>query len=1092
MKLVAQNDMSLLVDLLVADYRQAKNSLGVFGPYTIAVPNRSIENWLSAQIVHRVGIVSGIRFESLHKLLGMIYQRSTDIPADLVDKNQLSGLLFGILTEIKSRDMADGDALIIPKRWLSKQKHPQAIANFSHALADLFELYQIYRTDWLDSWAEDKSEIGSEAERWQAEIWRKILKLLPETFLRHREQLTDAFEVSAKQQGFVQSLGGLQQISVFGVNQIDAVTLRLLQLLGKQVPVRVFWQTPSISLLGHATSIETNQLLVEKQEPYFSDNPLLASWGALSRQQFILFEKQNVTFNEPEPNLNSLNRDLLSIVRAGIINNSEVQTLDSALDESISINSHFSRYREIEGLHDYLLERLNQDLELKPHDILVLCPDINEYASYIHAVFENQPFKKKIPYQLCGVNSQASDLATVALELAMLPETRYNLSDIIDLLNHPYIRKKFELGVDEVEQIHTWFKQANVFWGLDKTTLTQLNLPEYDRYTLQCGIDRMVLGSSLDGKSLSLGDRLMYGIEGMSALQSGTLSKLIAFIDELAEWRDKCLKAGGEQHSYSIGDWCEQLRTLTETFIEVTHTELESLNKWYRSLSDLEHSFLEDDQPSVYSYSFIKNLLAQKVLDDAVASSSYQYGKVNLGAFGSLKSIPAKIIACLGMNESDFPRKPLVDGMNLTLQVKRLGDRSPVEQDKDAFLMAMLNCQSYFYCSYVGKDMRSDNERNPSILLQELMDYIQPEVNKQRALTGFHPMKPYSDAYFKPGSHLFTYQDFTDNSSSNAVKLKPPIQDCFSEWVMPEQLSIQDLKVFLEDPAKSFFKVRFNVDLPDLDEDITDVEPFAANSLTRWKFIDELLRLGLQQGEITKDVVDAVGEPYQASGMMEHDLLAEKTLGEWADTACKILENALKAKGQKKPESLPVDLLVSVDSQNIKLVGDLDVFSGEGSTDIIQLAHKKASEVSEKYLMRAIVDARIAEAMKFDGKVDFHRTFLACEDGVYLLSADYKSGRASLQDWVKLYKTVMTAPIALDLVSAKQIKNDLPYREAFEQMLESASSSYLPVRFSEAFKLLSHDHAAIEQSEVYLVNYQYLKPGKPPDEDQHAPFWEKV
>ena len=76
--------------------------------------------------------------------------------------------------------------------------------------------------------------------------------------------------------------------------------------------------------------------------------------------------------------------------------------------------------------------------------------------------------------------------------------------------------------------------------------------------------------------------------------------------------------------------------------------------------------------------------------------------------------------------------------------------------------------------------------------------------------------------------------------------------------------------------------------------------------------------------------------------------------------------------------------------------------------------------------MRAIVDTRVAEALTLDGAACFDRTYLACKDKVYTLSADGQSGHSSLQTWVELYQSVMNAPIALDLTSAAKMSRDIP------------------------------------------------------------------
>jgi exodeoxyribonuclease V gamma subunit len=1096
LNIIAHSTITYLVDALLADYQKHRSTLSAFGEYTIAVPGKSIENWLTAEIVKRIGISSGIRFESLHKLLNSALRRGSDEYTGLVDKRQLSAVLFKLLSELNEKEIDSSHDLTVLKTWLNRQNQAQSLAQLCHSLADTFELYQIYRPDWLDAWTQNKPVLDSEAEQWQGELWRLICAELPDGALLHREQLTNAFEAMVENSDG-QAFKGLKQLAIFGVNQLDAATLAQVKLMSAQLPVSLFWQPASVALFGSEAETSINKKLVVDQQAYFSGHELLASWGGVSRQQALLFSESGIeiessaSMSETTSDLDKQESILSTVQKKVICNSHDKAEVYERFDGSISINAHFSHFREVEGLHDYLLEQFNQDPSLKPQDVLVLCPDINAYASYVHAVFENQPSAKTIPFQVSGMSASANDVASVLMSLIELPMTRYELSGVVDLLNQPVVKVRFALSTEEVEQIHGWFRQANAYWGLDKATLTQLALPEYDRYTLQAAVDRMVLGLSLDGAGIKIDDELLYGLEGISALQSATLSKLIIFMDALSQWRDVCIDGQGEAHSYIPSQWTEHLRGLTETFIEVPYQELDSLNAWHQLLSGFEQGVIDDDL--AYSYAFVRSQLNQAVEDSAESSFAYRYGRTNIGSFGALKGIPAKVIAVLGLNEADFPRNPTADSINLAPKHPRLGDRNQTEQDKDAFLMAMLNCRSRLYCSFVGKDMRSNATRIPSLVLQELMDQIQPDVDKQNALVIQHPMKAYSVVYFQDNAELYTYQNF-DSQESLLDQLAVELDDSLAlpVWDMPEQITVQILKAFLEDPAKAFFKTRFNVDLPDLEDDAVDKEPMAASPLTRWKFIDELLQQGLEIGDISPEMIAELALPYQASGVMEHDYFAEDTLQAWAETASKVLTNAMIAKGQKQAAMQSVELDLNVEGQALKLVGDINVFSDEGSADIIQLVQKNGSGVSEKYLMRAIVDTRIAEALKLEGQLNYSSSYLACQDKLYQLQADGQSGESSLQTWLGLYKSVMNAPISLDISSAAKINTGDNYRDAFEQMLEDGNGSFSNMRFSKAMMVLSHDEAAVDRGEAFVEHYKYLKPSKTPDEEQIVPYWVEV
>jgi exodeoxyribonuclease V gamma subunit len=56
-------------------------------------------------------------------------------------------------------------------------------------------------------------------------------------------------------------------------------------------------------------------------------------------------------------------------------------------------------------------------------------------------------------------------------------------------------------------------------------------------------------------------------------------------------------------------------------------------------------------------------------------------------------------------------------------QPKR-GDRSRRDDDRYLFLEALISAQSMLYISYIGRSIQDNSERFPSVLVQELVDYI--------------------------------------------------------------------------------------------------------------------------------------------------------------------------------------------------------------------------------------------------------------------------------------------------------------------------------------------------------------------------------
>ena len=67
--------------------------------------------------------------------------------------------------------------------------------------------------------------------------------------------------------------------------------------------------------------------------------------------------------------------------------------------------------REMEVLHDQLLALFARQPDLKPHDIVVMAPEIGEYAPFIDAVFDTAPESLRIPFSVSDRGARAGEAA---------------------------------------------------------------------------------------------------------------------------------------------------------------------------------------------------------------------------------------------------------------------------------------------------------------------------------------------------------------------------------------------------------------------------------------------------------------------------------------------------------------------------------------------------------------------------------------------------------------------------------------------------------------------------------------------------------
>jgi exodeoxyribonuclease V gamma subunit len=104
------------------------------------------------------------------------------------------------------------------------------------------------------------------------------------------------------------------------------------------------------------------------------------------------------------------------------------------------------------------------------------------------------------------------------------------------------------------------------------------------------------------------------------------------------------------------------------------------------------------------------------------------------------------------MNMDAFPRESKTLSFDFMAKNPRIGDRSRRNDDKYLFLEAIISARNKFYISYVGQSIRDNARIAPSVLVSELMDYIEEGfgISEDQMVT-LHRLQAFSPEYFKTG-----------------------------------------------------------------------------------------------------------------------------------------------------------------------------------------------------------------------------------------------------------------------------------------------------------------------------------------------------
>nr|WP_314583654.1 exodeoxyribonuclease V subunit gamma [uncultured Pseudomonas sp.] len=943
------------------------------------VQSNGIAQWLKLALAEDAqdddlggcGIAAAIDVQLPGSFMWQLYRAvlgKDEIPeTSLLDKAPLTWRLMRLLPALINQPHFEP-----LQRFLTVDTDLRKRYQLSERLADLFDQYQVYRADWLEDWAAGKHQLKNVRGEvkplkpencWQAELWRALLHDVgAEGMAQSRAGVHQRY--IERINSLTDSPPGLPaRVIVFGISSLPAQALEALAGLSRfsQVllcvhnPCRHHWAdiVADKDLLRHEYKRQSRKtgmpVTLDPDAVHQHAHPLLAAWGKQGRDYINLLDSYDDPnsyrsifrdgridlFSDSDPHtiLNQLQDDILELRPLG-----ETRELwpavDLKTDRSIRFHVAHSAQREVEVLHDQLLARFSKDPDLRPRDIIVMVPDIDSYAPHIRAVFGqlDRDDRRFIPFTLADQGQRGRDPLLIAVEhLLKIPDSRFPVSEILDLLDVPALRARFGIDERDLPTLHRWIEGAGVRWGLNAEQREGLGLPEaLEQNSWHFGLRRMLLG-------YAVGAGVAYdGIEPydeIGGLDAALIGPLVALIDALQVAHNELSQAAtppvwgarlqalmqlffaaeSEHDDYLLG----QLETLRETWLETCETV----------------GLLEELPLTVVREAWLAGL------DQGRLSQRFLAGSVNFCTLMPMRAIPFKIVCLLGMNDGDYPRaQPPLD-FDLMGSDYRPGDRSRREDDRYLLLEALLSARDQLYISWVGRSIRDNSERPASVLIGQLRDHlasgwrlagaVEPEDEKKRdpgqqllhKLTLEHPLQPFSAKYFQESMEFFSFAREWQVLHQAIAEVGE--DQTLAKHEQEEPLSLMQLQDFLRNPVKHFFSQRLKIFFEVAEAPLADEEPFVLDALERYGVSDSLLQAALTDPEHTDESLRAQATRLQASGLLPmagFGTLLQDELIEPLPDLVQRYQNLLF----KWPERLNSALPVSYEHQGIALDGWLD------------------------------------------------------------------------------------------------------------------------------------------------------------------------
>jgi exodeoxyribonuclease V gamma subunit len=798
-------------------YQYLKQSL--FGSLTrpfmrrlVVVYGPAMKTWLTLRMAkdHELNVATGIEFIYLNQAFDHLLKLSSNSSCDHFPT--LIELALGIEKEFMSiffnykhlnpEEQRDWEPLIRyfklnpheTKLSLSR-KMEKRLVSLSHNVARLFQDYGRYAGQMVAKWE------SNTLKGWQSRLWCQIFGektgwTYPEIALRKAEMPTIPFT-----------------LYFFSISFITATEFSYLKRLSEHVPIHYYLLSPCAVFWSDIRSDREHAYLqnywqqklgafspqVLKLEELLRDrNPLLANFGRLGREMASQIEEcqaethtlyilpQHVQAldgelcmghdfyfadtQEPLSLLHALQADLLTM------RNPQGLPPFNFEEEKGSLQLHIApgKRREVEILYHNLLGLISKDPSLSPGDVIVMAPQIEDYVPYVQTIFGTE--ESQIDFQILDLAMQTqSEITQGFLQLLELSESRWDVNQLLQLFGHASFQRRHQLTSSDFATIQEWIEQAGICWGddwmhrnelLHRRHCQQGMVEETKIGTWEYGLSRLLngLATTFDSKSL-----LPLEIPPCSSIDFSQGELLGNWIHLLQSLRDD-LSPLQDSTRMTMEDWGNYLNCLLENYFQPNGESSQSVKEYDDLISqfDILRNSARYFKDTTFSFTSVKSHLLALLQHRGMTYREDHLQSVRFCSLMPLRSIPAKVMAILGLEEGTFPQSNHHSSLNLMVGSGDV-DYCPLSTDYDRylFLEALHSAQDYLFLSCQGYGQHDGKELQPSLIVTELFSYLDQfymiEGSKVSEKCIFkHPFDAFDHHYFnhKRGLVNFSHDDY--------------------------------------------------------------------------------------------------------------------------------------------------------------------------------------------------------------------------------------------------------------------------------------------------------------------------------------------
>ena len=822
----------------------------IFDVDHIIVPNAGVRAWLLQQIASQVGtsslgndgIAANVSIKYLGELDALIGRRN--LGADPWAVGPLS------MTVLRVMNQHTGS-------FTSHVERMGGGLKAARLMSDRFDKYHARRPSMIVEWEAGRpnlspvvgADVGNgertiqsvpldSADVWQYDLWRLVRKEVD------AEPWPVMVENMLANPSLLQSDNLPPRLLVAGLQSLSVRHVRALQLLSHHMAVEVVLVHPSPALASQwAHDASRVPLSVGiAPEPVrvnsFDDNvdSMVSMWLRGAHDAQMVLASQGTS-----PALQPLvavevAEDLLHSLQNAVRHGVALPTSFTPGDPSFQVHRAHNLGRQVEIARDAILHAFHDIPDLEPHEVVVVCADVEAASPLLEAAFGREVGGKPLPFIVADRGLRHVDEGASLLDNLLTVVTgRFSITDIMTVATSPLVMQKFGASSDDVSSWYRLIERTRIRWGSSADHRKRMGVQsDENAHTWIAGLHRALVGALLPDAEPDIDFGGAVPLPDLDAADLESVGRLMAIVSAMSSLE----QLANTTPELTVVQWADAVEeTLSSVAIgnkgelDDAREAIDTLRGYVRDARGAEISHL-----TVTFEHFVEQLKEQ--ISSAPGRQPLRTGAVTATSTVPLRGVPFKVVCLLGFDEGTM-RTGETEGDDLTARQIFMGDIDSRIDQRRSILDAICAASHRVVVTCNGRSIKNNAEVPLITPLAELLDLCERcGVEEDPKNKGFlqveyqHPRHFSSPLNFIKGKivpgMVWSHDDvalrsITEEHSQTQAAIEADVAVARMAEVPEEDpyriVSPRELESFMRDPLSAFVRSGLGINTWNNEED---------------------------------------------------------------------------------------------------------------------------------------------------------------------------------------------------------------------------------------------------------------------------------